>query len=708
MTAAQTTRIIITADDKTGAGFNSAKRNLRSLASEAAVFGKRLGVLGVAGAAAAAAGLAVIVNSQRQVIDEQAKLAQRLDTTFTSLSNLKRAGELAGVGMTQVETASRQLDINIGRAIQGTEAQARAFERLGLSAREVAALPLDERIATINQALRENVSIAERSAVAAELWGAKNAAAIQALNPETIAEAARQVEIFGLNLSDVDAAKVEMANDAMGTFGLLADGIGKQLTVELAPILTKIGEGFLNAAEEAGGLGTVVQDTVGKTVDGLAFVVDAVDGLRQVVRILGRTVAIGLLTNQRAFLGLADSIVTGPIAAVNDLINVMNRLPGVNISTVGITRLGADIRQQIAVVEGAIREGITDIQEVALQPLAGETLRRAFKAAQEAGQLSAEAAVAGRTANRIAGAAAEEAAASAGRATKAVREQVDTVQRQIDALVRQAATFNLSSAEAKLYELAMDGASASQLNQAQSLLANIDSMKAMADETQRLQALLAATPTAQLEALRGEMLLLERAFRATDITAAQFVEAAQTRLGTLPETVKQAADQMTVFADQAARNMQDAFAEFLFDPFDGGIRGMVTNFVTALRKMASEMLASQLLNMLGGSLKGQSGFLGVLGTALTGIKPRADGGPVSGGSTYLVGERGPELFVPRQSGSIVPNDRMQASAPAQQNIRIVNTIDPAFVGDYMASPSGEQVILNVIKRNPSMMRSVVA
>ena len=37
---------------------------------------------------------------------------------------------------------------------------------------------------------------------------------------------------------------------------------------------------------------------------------------------------------------------------------------------------------------------------------------------------------------------------------------------------------------------------------------------------------------------------------------------------------------------------------------------------------------------------------------------RAAGGPVSAGSPYLVGERGPELFMPRTSGSIYPNDAM--------------------------------------------------
>jgi hypothetical protein len=37
---------------------------------------------------------------------------------------------------------------------------------------------------------------------------------------------------------------------------------------------------------------------------------------------------------------------------------------------------------------------------------------------------------------------------------------------------------------------------------------------------------------------------------------------------------------------------------------------------------------------------------------------RANGGPVMGGGTYLVGERGPELFTPGTSGNITPNHAM--------------------------------------------------
>jgi hypothetical protein len=40
---------------------------------------------------------------------------------------------------------------------------------------------------------------------------------------------------------------------------------------------------------------------------------------------------------------------------------------------------------------------------------------------------------------------------------------------------------------------------------------------------------------------------------------------------------------------------------------------------------------------------------------------RASGGPVTGGDPYVVGEKGPELFVPNSSGNIVPNHAMGGS-----------------------------------------------
>lgn len=49
-----------------------------------------------------------------------------------------------------------------------------------------------------------------------------------------------------------------------------------------------------------------------------------------------------------------------------------------------------------------------------------------------------------------------------------------------------------------------------------------------------------------------------------------------------------------------------------------------------------------------------------------GLPARADGGSVSAGASYLVGERGPEVFMPSGSGTIIPNDKlaMGSSGPS--------------------------------------------
>ena len=61
---------------------------------------------------------------------------------------------------------------------------------------------------------------------------------------------------------------------------------------------------------------------------------------------------------------------------------------------------------------------------------------------------------------------------------------------------------------------------------------------------------------------------------------------------------------------------------------------------------------------------GLAGFLGGM------FKPRANGGPVTAGQPYLVGERGPELFVPSSNGGVVANDKMGGGVTVVQNLNI--------------------------------------
>jgi hypothetical protein len=68
------------------------------------------------------------------------------------------------------------------------------------------------------------------------------------------------------------------------------------------------------------------------------------------------------------------------------------------------------------------------------------------------------------------------------------------------------------------------------------------------------------------------------------------------------------------------------------------------------------------------------------------ITGRAAGGPVRAGSPYLVGERGPEMFVPQRSGNIIPNHAMTGAAAGQTiTINVHGVTDPDTVARKVMS-----------------------
>jgi len=69
-----------------------------------------------------------------------------------------------------------------------------------------------------------------------------------------------------------------------------------------------------------------------------------------------------------------------------------------------------------------------------------------------------------------------------------------------------------------------------------------------------------------------------------------------------------------------------------------------------------------------------SGISGLIDRVFGGF--RAMGGPVSSGSSYIVGERGPELFTPSRSGSIVPNHALGGGGGSVINLTVNGAIDP--------------------------------
>lgn len=117
-----------------------------------------------------------------------------------------------------------------------------------------------------------------------------------------------------------------------------------------------------------------------------------------------------------------------------------------------------------------------------------------------------------------------------------------------------------------------------------------------------------------------------------------------------------------------------------------------------MRRVASEILSSGIAeairavfnvpNLGGGGSSG--GFFGsILSSIFGGF--RAEGGSVTSGRSYVVGERGPELFVPSGSGNIVPNGEFGASP----NITINNIVEPGLEATTQTSPDGRTITTQV-------------
>ena len=349
---------------------DKADQSLKKFAAGAAKAGGIVGAALATGVTAATVALTAMVTKQLQVIGDQDDLAKRLRTTVGSLGVLTRAGELSGVGLDQLTSGAQKLDLALGKAAQGSKAQVEAFDRLGLKYAEVAELPVDERISAINEALIKNVPAYERAAVAATLFGGKNAAAFQQLDPETLAEANRQITVFGVKLSDIESSKVEAAGDAISIFGLAVDGVAKQLTVELSPLLTQLSKDFLDSAEAAGGLGTTVQQTTRTVLEAIGFVVDAGDGVGRVFKIISAELD-----------GLVASAAGSVTAAVFQVATGLNKL-GADIDTSG---LEANFNKLSAQAVDATER----MRKAAEEPLAGTAFLEYYDKVQKAANAAA-------------------------------------------------------------------------------------------------------------------------------------------------------------------------------------------------------------------------------------------------------------------------------------------------------------------------------
>jgi len=128
-----------------------------------------------------------------------------------------------------------------------------------------------------------------------------------------------------------------------------------------------------------------------------------------------------------------------------------------------------------------------------------------------------------------------------------------------------------------------------------------------------LASLLSGTDLAKTQGLYSNIEILNKAFFDGIIGIQQYDQA----MKNLTEGTKETSKEMDTFAKTAAENIQNSFADFLFDPFDKGLKNMAESFGEMIRKMIAEAVAADLTRRLFGDLVSGGSGSGLVGGALS-------------------------------------------------------------------------------------------
>ncbi|ATG73683.1 hypothetical protein AN401_07270 [Zobellella denitrificans] len=308
-------------------------------------------------------------------IDELAKLARGLDASVAGMQALDRAAGRAGVSSGELQSALLRLNQRLGEAIEQGGAAQDALSALGLSAEELVNMDVDERVAAIADAMKQYGLNSAQTAFALRELGIRQSAIVNLMQDggDAIRNSREQIIKFGAALSDVDAAKIERANDAISEIDVVLTGIRNKIAVELAEPLAIVAERFAELAEENDGWSKEVLAGMEAVTKGIALLADMIRVL-EIAWELGKAAAAGytrfVLRQVETGLAAVERLVQGSINLMNGLIEGVNRIPGVSIDTIAQVQSGAlaGVRQSIELLDQAIDQALTNAQELALEP----------------------------------------------------------------------------------------------------------------------------------------------------------------------------------------------------------------------------------------------------------------------------------------------------------------------------------------------------
>jgi len=201
----------------------------------------RAGVRSTIGRMAALAGAYVSLRAvlgSLDLADNLAKTASKLGTTVEGLQKLQQAGELTGVATNTMNMALQRMTRRVAEAAKGTGEAQGAIKELGLDAKRLSALSMEDRVGAIADAMNQVSDPAERLRLAFKLFDSEGVALVNTLKlgSDGLRQIGRDMERTGL-ITTEQARAAEKAKDAMAEMTRRAKVLGVTIVSRLTPAI---------------------------------------------------------------------------------------------------------------------------------------------------------------------------------------------------------------------------------------------------------------------------------------------------------------------------------------------------------------------------------------------------------------------------------------------------------------------------------------
>lgn len=660
--------IIVNLVAKTGRfdrGIGKGRKGLKGFENGAKKLGRTIGklsgILAGLGVGLSIGGLVAMTKQAITLNDELGKFATRLGIATDELKILQIAADLSGQKVNALTVGLQRMVRRVNEAAVGTGEAKQAIIDLGLDAQKLASQKPDEIFRQIAERMNGVASQGQRIQLAFKLLDTEGVGLVNTmklLESEGFAAVAQSARDMNAVLSDFEVAQFEAGADAISLIDLAFEGISNTIALNTLPAVIIFQEAIVGIAEEAGTAEQEMADIARGIVAGIGVLkgmIDAVITLGRVFAAVGARIATFLLE---------------PIAfARRQLIRLLNTVrtqqidPGTDVLTVYVAKLKEgreELDDLILDYDGVIGQAVKVVElwdqaVIKVRDQATEVARQRAELAEVSDELAKQLEI------RRKAALAESALASR-------RGELQTIlnagQAESLSIALKIATINenllsgefIKNEEQRNAALVVRAALLNDLIEAQQ---NEQGIETSADAAKKLASILKRTTKDSLKIARDIAILNDEIIKGegdrNEILAARKILIDELIVAQRTEAI--AVSKLTEIGLQTLRNMQDILADF-FATASGGFSGLLSGFTDMLRKMVAQLLARRvLLSFLGLFAGGTSAFAGFAQSAIGEITQRQGGGPLAAGQPSIVGESGPELFIPKRAGTVIPNGR---------------------------------------------------